>query len=108
MHGEGDVRGKGGACVAKEGMFDEGGGGMYGEGVCMAKGMCVAKGVCMAKEVVHSRGHAWQERRPLQRTVRILLECILVEQFQSHVQKQQIDVPDLGFIVVCVCALLIN
>ena len=23
-------------------------------------------------------GHAWQERRPLQRTVRILLECILV------------------------------
>ena len=24
------------------------------------------------------KGHAWQERRPLQRTVRILLECILV------------------------------
>ena len=23
-------------------------------------------------------GHVWQERRPLQRTVRILLECILV------------------------------
>ena len=23
------------------------------------------------------RGHAWQERRPLQRAVRILLECIL-------------------------------
>ena len=23
-------------------------------------------------------GHAWQERRPLQRAVRILLECILV------------------------------
>ena len=23
-------------------------------------------------------GHTWQERRPLQRTVRILLECILI------------------------------
>ena len=29
-------------------------------------------GVCMAE------GCAWQERRPLQRTVRILVECILV------------------------------
>ena len=29
--------------------------------------------VCMAE-----RGRAWQERRPLQRTARILLECILV------------------------------
>ena len=29
-------------------------------------------------------GRAWQERRPLQRTVRILLECFLVrEQFAS-------------------------
>ena len=35
----------------------------------MTKGVraCVAKG-----------GHAWQERRPLQRTIRILLEYILV------------------------------
>ena len=39
------------------------GGGMRGEG----GGMC-GKG-----------GRAWQERRPLQRTVRILLECILVK-----------------------------
>ena len=40
----------------------------------MVKETCVAGGV-------HGRGHgghAWHERRPLQRTVRILLECILV------------------------------
>ena len=36
-------------------------GGVHGKGVA-----------CMAE------GCAWQERRPLQRTVRILLECILV------------------------------
>ena len=55
-------------------------------GVCMAGGTCVAGGgehvwqggmhgkswACVA------RGVAWQERRPLQQTVRILLECILV------------------------------
>ena len=41
------------------------------QGVCMAGGH-VCQGVCMAG------GHAWQERRPLQQTVRILLECILV------------------------------
>ena len=27
---------------------------------------------------VHGRGHAWQEERPLQWAVRILVECILV------------------------------
>ena len=48
-----------GVCVVK-------GGGMHGEG-----GACMVKGSFMA-------GGAWQERRPLQRTVRILLECILV------------------------------
>ena len=32
----------------------------------------------MVKGDVHGRGRAWQERRPLQRTVSILLECILV------------------------------
>ena len=38
-----------------------------GKGVCMAGGMHGGRGwVC-----------AWQERRPLQRTVRILLECFL-------------------------------
>ena len=47
------------------------GGGHVWQGVCMAGGM-------------HGRGvvggHAWQERRPLQQTVSILLECILVFQ----------------------------
>ena len=41
-------------------------GSMYDKGACMA-GVCVAGG-----------GHAWQERRSLQRTVSILLDCILV------------------------------
>ena len=35
------------------------------------------KGLCMAKGGMYGEGHAWQERRPLQWTVRILLECIL-------------------------------
>ena len=40
-----------------------------GEGACMAGGLvCVAAG----------GGPAWQEERPLQRAIRILLECILV------------------------------
>ena len=44
-------------------MYDRGHvGGVHGGG----GGACVAG------------GHAWQERRPLQRTVRILLECLLV------------------------------
>ena len=30
---------------------------------------------------IHGREGAWQERRPLKRTVRILLECILVYHF---------------------------
>ena len=50
--------------------------GMHGRGMCMAggmhgTGMCVTGGMC-------GRGHTWQERWPLQRAVRILLECILV------------------------------
>ena len=55
----------------------------------MAKGVCVAKGERMAKGDICgegggacvARGCAWQVRRPLQRTVRILLECILVDVF---------------------------
>ena len=38
-------------------------------GVCVVGGMC-GRG-CVAG------GYAWQERRPVQRTARILLECIL-------------------------------
>ena len=41
-------------------------GGMHGGGMCMTGGMCGRRG-----------GRAWQERRPLQQAVRILLECIL-------------------------------
>ena len=52
MHGEWGVYGKGGTCVAK-------GRGMRGRDKC-------GKGACM------------QGRRPLKRTVRNLLECILV------------------------------
>ena len=53
-----------GACVCVWG------GGMHGRGEC-GRGHVWQGGV-------HGRGHVWQERRPLQRTVRILLECILV------------------------------
>ena len=91
MHGGGCGRGCSwwGACMA---------GGVHGrgcawQGVCM--GVCMAGGVhggraCMAGDIcgrgsIGGRGHgwlggmhAWQERQPLQRTVRILLECILV------------------------------
>ena len=57
-------------------------GGVHGRGTCMAgghawQGACVAGRACVAGGCVGWRG-AWQERRPLQRTVRIPLECILV------------------------------
>ena len=42
-------------------------GGVRGRGTCMVGGACAAGG-----------GGAWKERRSLQRTVRILPECILV------------------------------
>ena len=48
------------ACMA-------GGGGMHDKGVCMARGTWVAGG-----------GVGGREKWPLQRAVRILLECILV------------------------------
>ena len=65
-----------------------------GRGVCAWQGACMAgghacQGACMGD--MHGgyiggmcgggcawQGHAWQERQPLQWTVRILLECILV------------------------------
>ena len=56
-------------------------------GACMARGGCawlrVHGGVCgrganMVEGMRGRGGHAWQEIQPLQRTVRILLECILV------------------------------
>ena len=63
----GGMHGRGHVCWG--GMHDRGcvwQGGMHGGGPVW-QGACVAGG-----------GHAWQERRPLQRAVRILLECILV------------------------------
>ena len=45
-------------------------GGMHGRGCVWQGGM-------------HGREHAWQERWSLQRTVRILLECILVKKYDS-------------------------
>ena len=55
-----------------EGMCDKGGhawqGGIHGKGACVVGGMH-KQGACVAG------GHAWQERRPLQRMVRILLKC---------------------------------
>ena len=57
---QGDVHGMG--CAWQGGMCS---GGMHGRGACMTGG-CVWQG-CV-----------WQERWPLQRAVRILLECILV------------------------------
>ena len=49
---------------------------MFSQSVCQEfcpEGGRNGRGACMA-----GRGRAWQERRPLQRTVRILLKCILV------------------------------
>ena len=57
----------GGACMT---------GGMYGRGACMAGGMHGG-----------GAGGAWQERRPLQRPVHIILECILVISSFCHVSK---------------------
>ena len=67
------------------------GGGHLWWGVCMVGGMhgggggMCARGACMAG----GGGHVWQERRPLQLTVHILLEFIIVFQF--------ISVADPGF-----------
>ena len=76
-----------GTCMAKGGMCGKGGhawwmgwpvwpGGVHGRG-CVACGVH-GQGVCMTGKM-HGRGHAWQERWPLQWMVHILLECILVE-----------------------------
>ena len=71
MHGRG-------ACMA--GVMH--GGCVCGRGACMVGG-CTARGpawqgACKVAGLGCGRGHAWQERWPLQRTVCILLECILV------------------------------
>ena len=58
-----------GACVA---------GRMCGRGGMHGRGMH-GRGACVAGGHVWQLGHAWQERWPLQQTVSILLECILVK-----------------------------
>ena len=59
---------------------------MWQRGACLGKGVYVAK-VCVCSEGgMHGKGCVWvarwgafmQERWPLRRAVRILLECILV------------------------------
>ena len=50
-------------------------GGICGRGVCMT---CVAWGYVWQEGVHSGGGHAWQERRPLKRVVRILLEYVLL------------------------------
>ena len=51
---------------------------MHGRGACVAGGMH-GGGACMAGCVCGGGWeHVWQEKRQLQRAVRILLECILV------------------------------
>ena len=51
---------------------------MRGRGVCMAGRACVAGGHAWWGGMRDGGGHAWQEKRQLQRAVRILRECILV------------------------------
>ena len=83
--------GKGGVCMVKEHMHGIGGhvwqgacmmvGGMHGGGGHAWQRACVAGGMHVGGHVWQRcewQGHAWQDRWPLQRTVRILLECILV------------------------------
>ena len=86
MHGRGGMYG--GACMAGgvwQGACIAGGcewQGMHGRG-----GMC-GRGVCGRRAcVVGGRVCAWQERRPLQRTVRMLLKCLLVFIELSNVLK---------------------
>ena len=74
----------GGSCVVKGGGACVAGWDMCGEGVCMAGGHvwhwgCVCGGGCAWQESVHGRrGMCGRRDGPLQQTVRILLECILV------------------------------
>ena len=56
------------------------------EDVWQGRGVCVEEGAYIAG------GHEWQERRPLQWAVRILLECILVVKLETVCQ----DIRNIG------------
>ena len=49
---------------------------------------------------VEGGAHAWQEKRPLQRAVRIILECILV---QLGGQSADILISDAIYVPACEC-----
>ena len=94
MHGKGGHAWQRGACMEKGGMHGKGGmcgeggmhgkGGVHGEGGGMhGEGRCMAKGGMYGKR----RGHARLETRPMQRAVRILLECILVVNLKFEVSR---------------------
>ena len=68
------------------------GGGMCARGHVWQRGMC-------------ARGHVWHERWPLQWTVRILLECILVSNYywfnEGFKSLHKFDVPVVFRSLVC-------
>ena len=76
LHGKGRPAWQRGPCMVK-------GGGVWQRGHAWQGGMCgggyVWQGGHVWQGVACVAGrHAWQERLPLQQTVRILLQCILV------------------------------
>ena len=82
MHGGGVAGGPAwqGACMAMHGHGWQGAcvvGGMHGGGHAW-QGACVVGGMHGGGHAWQGWGHVWQERWPLQQTVHILLECILV------------------------------
>ena len=92
------------ACVCPRGGGVHGPGeymvqGVHGPGGYMVPGGCMVSGGCMVKRRVHGLGgisqHALRqtpspERWPLLRTVRILLECILVQnEVQAEIKERR-------------------
>ena len=76
MSGEGVAGGMHGGGVSISGSCMAGRHAWQGE--CAWQGACVAGGVHGREACMAGGGEpAWQERRPLQRMVRILLECFL-------------------------------
>ena len=71
------MRGGSGACVAGACMAGEHAWWGAWHGVCVHGRGHAWWGACAG------RGHAWQERRPLQWTVPNLLECIIVQIFNN-------------------------